>query len=130
MRSSVVVSLAVCALLSGCSAAHSAMPDSNNPAHCIAAFNYGAYWFKVGHRDRGVRNMRVRGAYEMEKLKAAGRSLDDAFAEGKALTQRYVRDEKVMDRLFKECGEAQDADPNFREAQPRLVAQLQTAGAI
>jgi hypothetical protein len=128
MRYAAVAAWVAGAILSACSAAHSASPDSRNPAHCIAAFNYGAYWLKLGHKDRGVRNMYVRGAYEMEKVKASGRTASEALAEGKALTQRYARDTDAMDRLFEECGQAQDADPKFREAQPRLIAQLKEAG--
>jgi len=95
----------------------------------MAAFNYAAYWLKIGHKDRGVRNMYVRGAYEMEKWKATGRPASEALAQGKALTQRYARDHDAMMLLFQECGEAQDGDPKFREAQPRLIAQLKDVGA-
>ncbi|HYU94620.1 MAG TPA: hypothetical protein VE989_00460 [Sphingomicrobium sp.] len=131
MRSNGVIPSIVSVLISGCSAAHSATtPDSQNPAHCIAAFNYGAYWFRLDHNDRRVRNMYVRAAYEMEKLKAKGESATGALADGKVLTERYARDQDAMDRLFKACGDAQDADPKFREVQPRLIAQLSATGAI
>src|SRR3954452_5975108 len=108
--------------VSACSPAYSSALDSKNPAHCIAAFNYGAYWFKIGHDDRRVRNMYVRGAYEMEKWKATGRDPKEALVEGKNLTRRYVRDPGAMMQLFQQCGSAQDADPEFREAQPRIIA--------
>ena len=114
-------------LLSACSAAHSATPDSRNPANCIAAFNYGAYWFKLDHNERGVRNMRVRGSYEMAKWKADGRSKDEAISEAKKITELYAKNDAAMDALFKACGSAQDSDPNFARAQVEIIAAMNSA---
>jgi hypothetical protein len=116
--------------VSACSAAHSATPDSSNPAHCIAAFNYGAYWLKVARDDRGVRHMYIRGAFEMEKWKAGGHSAEEALVEGKAITERYVRDRDAMMRLLERCGEAQDVDPKFHESQDEIASALHAKGAF
>ena len=110
--------------LVACGRAEALQPDSHNPAHCIAAFNYGAYWFKVGNRPDKATAMLVRGAYEMNKVKVAGRAPGEALAEAKALTQAYVRDEKAMDTLFQACEAAQNSDPRFRAEYPGLLARM------
>lgn len=109
-------------VVGGCSPAAALAPDSKKPAHCIAAFNYGAYWFRVGKQPGKVTQMIARGLYEMQKLKASGASEAAAKAEGKALTEAYANNAKVMDSLFEACGTAQDSDPMFNAKLPELMA--------
>jgi hypothetical protein len=115
--------------LASCNRAGAVQPDSSNPAHCIAAFHYGAYWFKVGNRPDKVTDMVARGMFEMQKIKSSGGSASAALAEGKALTRLYAADSKKMDALFTACGLAQDADPRFREELPELRANARLAQA-
>jgi len=114
---------------SSCNRAAANAPDGNNPAHCIAAFNYAAYWFKVGHRPEKIIAMMARGAFEIEKVKARGASPAAALTEAKTFTQKYVKDQKTMDALFVACGSAQDADLHFREELPALLARVRSAQA-
>jgi hypothetical protein len=95
----------------------------------MAAFNYEAYWFNVGHRQDLVVAMVARGIFEMEKVKSSGGSAATALAEGKSLTQAYVQDHKKMDALFAACGSAQDADPRFHAEHADLLARARAAGA-
>jgi hypothetical protein len=115
--------------LAACSPAAAVAPDSQNPAHCIAAFNYGAYWFKVGKRPEKVTAMVARGIFEMNKIKASGGSVADARAEGEALTKAYANDQNQMDALFVACGSAQDADAQFKAQLPSLLVSAREAQA-
>jgi hypothetical protein len=118
--------IAVTLIAESCGPTAAVGPDSHNPAHCIAAFNNAAYWFKIGQRPQKVTAMLARGAFEMEKVKAAGGSASAAIAEAKALTKAYAEDQKQMDALFLECGSAQDGDPHFRQELPHLLARVRS----
>ena len=125
----VLIVASVVVALAACGRAGAVTPDSKNPAHCIAAFNYGAYWFKVGKRPEKVTAMVARGMFEMNKIKANGGSVADAKAQGTALTKAYADDAKAMDALFIACGSAQDADAQFKAQLPILLAQARKAEA-
>jgi hypothetical protein len=88
-----------------------ASPDSN-PAHCLAAFNYYAYWFKVGHEPDKVAHEPARGMYVMERVKSDGGS--PPVAEGKQFTRTHVKNSSEMDALYVACAKAQAYDPQFR----------------
>ena len=128
MKRAVIVASTVIALVA-CGRARAETPDSKNPAHCIAALNYGAYWFNVGKRPDKVTAMVARGIFEMNKIKASGGSVADAKAEGMALTKAYADNEKEMDALLVACGSAQDADTQFKAQQPTLLAAARKAQA-
>lgn len=100
--------------LAGCSNASAESADSNNPAHCLAAFNYNAYWFKVGNRPEKVTEYLARGLYVMERVKSAGGSPAPVLSEAKQFTVDHVKDSKVMDALGVACGKAQAHDAQFR----------------
>jgi hypothetical protein len=123
MRFGIILASAIVAsAVAACGQAAAVVPDSRNPAHCIAAFNYAAYWFNKGNRPEKVTGMMARGIFEANKINASGGSLAKAEAEGKALTQAYAKDAEKMDALFLACGSAQDADPQFKDQLPTLVA--------
>ena len=115
--------------LAACGQAVAVTPDSKNPAHCVAAFNYGAYWFNVGKRPDKATAMVARAMFEMNKIKSKGGSLADAKAEGMALTKAYADNAKEMDALFIACGSAQDADVQFKAQLPTLLAAARKAKA-
>jgi hypothetical protein len=119
------------AVLAACAPAAAAAPDSTDPAHCIAAFNYAAFWLKQNERagPERVTDMVARAIYELDKIKAAGGSVADAHERGRALTVRYAADPKAMDALFLACGRAQDGDPRFRERRPALIEAARAAQA-
>ena len=115
--------------LAACGRAVAVTPESKNPAHCLAAFNYGAYWFNVGKRPDKATAMVARAMFEMNKIEAKGGSLSDAKAEGMALTKAYANNAKEMDALFLACGQAQDSDAQFRAQLPILLAAARKAEA-
>ena len=84
-RVSVVTSGALA--LAACGQAVAVTPDSKNPAHCLAAFNYANYWFKVGHSPDDARAMMARGIFELNKIKATGGSVAVAKDEATELTK-------------------------------------------
>jgi len=120
--------------LAGCSKEAAAVPDSNNPAHCLAAFNYDAYWFKVGNQPEKVAEYLARGFYVLEKVKSAGGSQAQVLAEAKQFSLGHVQDSKQMDALGLTCGKALAGDERFRaefadlikKARP-LVPQFEAA---
>ena len=124
-----VLAAPVLLALSACGSAKAITPDNHNPAHCIAAFNNAAYWFKIGQKPEKVTAMMARGAFEMEKAKAAGHSAAATLAEGEAFTEAYAKDQTAVDALFLACGAAQDANPRFREELPELLARVRSAQA-
>jgi len=126
-RVSVVTSGALALAASGQAVA--VTPDSKNPAHCLAAFNYANYWFKVGHSPDDARAMMARGIFELNKIKATGGSVAVAKDEATELTKAHADNEKQMDALFVACGSAQDADPQFKAQLPALLAEARKAEA-
>lgn len=118
IRSFAIASLALA--LAGCNRAVAATPDPRNPAHCIAAFSYGAVWLRKGADLRAVIGVQARAAYEMAKLARDGR-LEAGRGEGIELTKRYARDDDAMMALFEACGRAQDEDPVFKARQADFI---------
>jgi hypothetical protein len=122
MRSMFAIMAAALALVA-CAKASAAEPDSNNPAHCIAAMNFSSYWLAKGNKypDKVV-EVRARSLFEVQKIKSAGRSLATAHAESAALTKAYGNNLEAMNALFLDCGLAQDRDPRFKAQMPTLIA--------
>jgi hypothetical protein len=120
-----------CALVvvSACSPAAAVVPDSGNPAHCIAGFHYAAYAFKVGKQPQRITPMVARAIFETEKLMASGISESAARAESIALTKAYANDHDAMVSLVKACGSAQDSDSKYRAELPRLFSLAQSSQA-
>lgn len=112
----------IVAAATACSPASAVLPDSGNPAHCIAGFHYAAYAFKTGGQPKRATPMIVRAIFEMEKLKAAGTSEAAAREESTRLTRAYASDHETMMALVRACGEAQDSDPKYKAELPRLIA--------
>ena len=125
-RSCMICTLAV---LSACSTAMAVVPDSGNPAHCIAGFHYAAYAFKVAKQPQRATPMVARAIFEMEKLRVSGASEADARAESMALTKNYANDHDRMMTLIEACGSAQDSDPKYRAELPRLFALARSTQA-
>jgi hypothetical protein len=59
-------------------------------------------------------------AYEIEKIKRSGRSVDEAKAESEVFTKAYWKDPR-MPSFVLECVRAEAQDPNFRTELPRLM---------
>ena len=118
--------------LAGCSNATAASADSHNPAHCLAAFNYNAYWFKVDNQPEKVAEYLAQGLYVLEKVKSAGGSQAQVLSDAKQFSVGHVKDSKAMDALGLACGMALADDAQFRtefgdlidKARP-LVAQYE-----
>lgn len=115
---------AASALLAGCGAASASAPDSSNPVHCFAAFNYAAYWFKVGKQPERETAMLARSLYELEKARAAG--IGDALSDAKDFIRAHGKNDKEMDSLFLACSNAQNANDAFRAELPTLIARART----
>lgn len=107
--------------LAGCGNTPAASANSNNPAHCLAAFNYNAYWFKIGNQPEKVAEYIARGLYVLEKAKSAGASQTHVLSEAKQFSVRHVKDSKVMDAVGLACGKTQANDAQFRAEFADLV---------
>ena len=112
---------AACVSLVGCRNATAASPD--NPAHCLAAFNYAAYWFKVGNEPDKVAQELAHGLYVIEKVKSDGGSGSDVVAEAKRFSVAHVKNSKEMGALYLACGKALAYDPQFRAEYSELLAK-------
>ena len=111
--------------LAACSAPSSGEPNSKNAAHCVAAFNYAAYWYAQGNKDeRGIIEMKARALFELDKIKASG-NLDISKQESIDLTKRYDRDGKRMTILLSDCIKVQNENGRFRLAIDRLLERAQ-----
>lgn len=130
-----IIILAAAAIgLAACGEATVASPDSNNPAHCLAAFDYDAYWFKVDNQPKKVAEYIARGLYVMQKVKSSGGSQAQVLAEAKQFSVGHAKDSKQMDALGLECGKALAGDAGFQaefadlieKARP-LVPQFEAA---
>jgi hypothetical protein len=108
-------------LLAACGSARATAPDSSNAVHCFAAFNYAAYWFKVGREPERESVMLGRSLYELNRAKQAG--IVDPLAEAKDFLGANGNNHKDMGGLFQECSSAQNADPDFRAQLPDLVSR-------
>lgn len=118
------ISAAASVLLVGCGKASASPPDSPNPVHCFAAFNYAAYWFKVGKEPTRETEMLARAQYELDRAKRAG--IRDPLSEAKDLIRAHGKNDKEMDSLFLGCSKAQNLDDNFRAELPKLMVRAQT----
>jgi len=117
------VTLTLAALsLTGCSPASASEPDSHNPAHCIAAFNYANHWLQMGHKTDLVRQGMARSLFEAQKLRSSGRSLAAAHAESAAVTKAYGNDSEKMFALAQGCIDAESADKQFNAEYQHLLA--------
>lgn len=105
------------------------VPNSNNPAHCIAAFSYYAHLLRNAGRPELATEMLARGMYEKERITTTGGSWEKAKADVLAVTEAYARDAKQMDALFVACGETQDRDLKFKSRLPQLLENARAAGA-
>ena len=110
----ILVLAATAVVLTSCGRAAAEAPDSNNPAHCLAAFHYAAYWFAVGKEPDKVAQELAKGLYVMQRVKADGGSPPAVLAEAKQFTSTHVKNSKDMDALFIACSKAQAYDPRFR----------------
>ena len=109
--------------LASCSYANAETPDSNNPAHCLAAFNYDAYWFKVGKDHEKVAYYLAQGAYVLERAQASGASQSEVIQGAKRFSTAYVKNGKEMDALSIECGKKLAYDARFRAELPSLIGR-------
>ena len=112
MRLVVVAGLSIG--LAACGNAAASSPDGSNPAHCLAAFHYDAYWFKVDNQPDKVAEYIARELYVLEKVKSHGGSQASVLAEAKQFSLENVKDSKLMDALGLECGMSLAADARFR----------------
>jgi hypothetical protein len=111
--------------LAGCAKASAAEPDSRNPAHCIAAMNFSAFWLGKNNKyPEKVTEVRARALFEAQKIKASGGSMEAAKAESDALTRAFGNDLEKMNALSLACGVAQDRDPRFKAEIPALIATV------
>ncbi len=117
-----VAVVAVCVVLAGCGRAVAAEPDSQNPAHCYAALNFGNYWLRKGgeHADM-IEVGEARMLFEMNKSRSSGRSGDDFLADFGALTRAYGNDRDRMNALLLDCLKAEEANPEFHRQYPNLL---------
>lgn len=99
----------------------------------MAAFNWAAHWFSlespqhVPDRDR-LAHALAGARYELEKLKAAGSSVEDARKQGAELTKAHANGDELTD-LYAACGLAHAKDSEFRRQYPRLLAWAQSEAA-
>ena len=112
-------------LLTACGSAHGSQPDSSNPAHCIAALNYGNYWLAKGGKREMVTRGNARILFELEKLKRSGRSFEDAKVESARVTKSYANDPDRMDALLRNCLAGEIADAEFYKEWPGHLAAAQ-----
>jgi hypothetical protein len=121
-------------LVSACGKAQAIAPDSTNPAHCIAAFHWGAYWFSVTtpkhtpNREK-IAEMVAHARYELNKIKASGASVEAAKKQGEELTKAYAKEGKKLDELMLDCSIAQANDPEFRKQWQSLLASARSEAA-
>ena len=113
-----------------CGQAGATAPDHNNPAHCIAAYNYGAFWLSQDASSQPkVAAEIAKGIYEMNKIKASGASVDAAQLESERLSKAYAKDSTAMDALYQDCTEALRADAEFRRQFQTLLQQAKSVAA-
>lgn len=101
--------------LPACGSARAEKPDSQNPAHCFAAFQYGRA-IMLGHEKPEVYGAIVstaRAMYEMRQIKGSeaqrlGKST------GEALLSDYADQPDTLEQLLRDCYKKQDADPAFK----------------
>lgn len=113
-----VVAYGVCLLLlSACGRATAELADSNNPAHCLAAYNYAHLIFRRGpHPDKAAAlRMNARTTFESLKLNKAG-EYPVALSQAGDFARRHGGDEQMMLDLLAKCEADQDADPEYRIA--------------
>ena len=120
--------------VSGCSKADATVPDPNNATHCIAAFNWGAYWFSLASPQhvpdrQGVARMLAHARYELDKIKASGGSVENAREKGAELTRLFADDGDKLTVLMRDCSKAHADDPEFRRQWPDLVSWAQAEAA-
>lgn len=115
--------LAVSAVLWGCAKAGAAAPDSHNPVHCISAITYEmVLWDRVGNHQEQVKEGIVRVMFEDGKLKAQGRTHEDAKPEVLAFMKAYDKDPATMHRLAAGCLAEENSDPSFPAEKRRIIA--------
>jgi hypothetical protein len=108
-------------VLSGCGKAVAAAPDSRNPAHCIAALTMAQAWNDADKSSRHPEysaQYKAIAAYEVEKIRRSGGSVDDTIEEAVAFNHAYHKDPRVVDLLVN-CLKIAAEDPNLRPLVPR-----------
>jgi hypothetical protein len=121
-----VMAASVC--LSGCGKAAAAVPDSRNPAHCIAAYAYGEYKFKSVNNTKELTELMARSAFELRKAVASGKSQSDVISEAHSFTTSFISEknkDKIGD-LFIACGHAEDNDPRFRAEIGGILSEVRS----
>jgi len=120
-------------VLNGCGKAVAAAPDSRNPAHCIAALTMAQAWNDADksspHPEYSAQYKAI-AAYEMEKVKEGGGSVEDTIKEAVAFNHAYHKYPRAVDVLVG-CLKAAAKDPNLRPLVPPPVlndGQAPTAG--
>jgi hypothetical protein len=122
-----MIVLAGVMLAGGCGQAKALVPDPTNPAHCVAAFHWGAYWFNLSSskhapQPQKVAEMLAHARYEVAKIEASGGSEMAARKEGEELTRQYANEGDKLSLLMRDCGFAHASDPEFRRQWPALMA--------
>jgi hypothetical protein len=107
----------------GCSNAPPA-PDSGNPAHCIAGYNW--MWNLLHKRGDASAALRLqataRELYLADKLRRSGQA-DGGQAEATSITLKYGSDGNIMGALAQSCEEALKSDRGFRDNEEALMSR-------
>lgn len=118
-----ILGMLAAVVLGGCGAAAATAPDRDKPGHCVAAFNYAAYWFAQGKvNERNVRVSKARGLFELDNLKRAG-SFDEGMEDASTLSKEYGSDRDRMNKLVLDCASKQDTDPAFKAQYSDLLVR-------
>lgn len=100
---------------STCSQADSILPNSSNPAHCLAAYN--AYRQVALNSKPPLVSLAVqmtaRGIFEGNKLKSAG-TFESSKSESEKLLNKYASNWGEINKLAGECMKNQDNDKIFK----------------
>jgi hypothetical protein len=118
--------------VTACAKAEVGKANSSNPAHCIAAFNWGrSLELRAEPNIHGALGSTAREVYYALKLKNAG-VRDGGQAESTAFTMQYGANRDVMLSLLKDCAYKQDADPAYKAMNDdgRLMAMARKADPI
>ena len=114
--------IAASLIVGGCNSVAAATPDSQKPAHCLAAIQYTNSWLRQGGKQELMMNGAARSVFVLKKIQASEMSLEAAKADATALIKAYGNDPERMNALAMECLAAQDRDPQFSAQLPALLA--------
>jgi hypothetical protein len=100
--------------LTSCGRADVGKPDSSNPAHCIAALNWGRNLELRGQPNmHGALSLTAREVFEIGKLEKAGVQ-DKGQSAATAFTLKYGKDSSIMQPLVVACMKREDQEPSFK----------------